>query len=261
MRDVLQEIVAHKRQEVAAAKEQLPPRSLYAKVEQALSMPCRSMSRALAESPSGIIAEFKRRSPSKGWIKEEGRPDVIPPAYAQGGAAALSILTDSVYFGGSLDFIRIARPMVDIPVMRKEFVIDEYQLFEARLAGADAVLLIAACLSRQECATLAATARELGMEVLLELHGEGELDYAAIEVPMLGVNNRNLGSFVTDVRHSFSMIGRLPSDRVLVSESGLSNPATVRELRQAGYRGFLMGEQFMKHADPGEALKEFIGQL
>jgi indole-3-glycerol phosphate synthase len=220
------------------------------------------MSQALTASDSGIIAEFKRKSPSKGWIKEEGRADIIPLSYQQNGAAALSILTDEQYFGGNDEFIKTARHVgVQIPILYKNFVIDEYQLFQARLCGASAVLLIAADLSVQQCSALLKTAHDLGLEVLLEMHLEKELDYVALEPDMCGINNRNLGSFVTDVQNSFRLAELLPKDAVKVSESGISNPDTVKALRQAGFRGFLIGENFMKTADPGTALHEFINQL
>ena len=260
MKDILEEIVAHKRIEVAEQKEQTPPRKLYAEVERMMAegVTKRSLSQALAQDDYGIIAEFKRKSPSKGWIKEDGKPEVIPPSYEKAGAAALSILTDEKYFGGSLDFIKKARPLVNLPILRKDFIIDEYQLFQARHIGADAVLLIAADLNKQEVRSLTALAHELGHEVLLELHAEHELDYAEIDVDAVGVNNRNLGTFVTDVQNSFRLAARLPQDKVLVSESGISNPDTIRLLREAGYRGFLIGETFMKTDDPGQALHQFI---
>ena len=262
MKDILQEIVAHKRVEVEEAKRRVAPSVLYRQVEEMLPTSMPSMKEALRQSPTGIIAEFKRKSPSKGWIKEEGRADVIPLSYQQQGAAALSILTDEKYFGGCDDFIRTARRSgVTIPVLYKNFVVDEYQLFQARLCGASAVLLIAADLSLKECTTLLRTAHELGMEVLLEMHAESELDYAALGPDMCGINNRNLGSFVTEVENSFRLADRLPKDAVKVSESGISNPATVKALREVGFRGFLMGEHFMKTADPGKALNDFINQL
>lgn len=261
--DILEEIVAHKRIEVAEQKEQVSPRQLYAEVEQMMAegVTKRNLSQSLAQDDCGIIAEFKRKSPSRGWIKEEGKPEVIPSAYEKAGAAALSILTDEKYFGGCMEFVRKARPLVNRPILRKDFIIDEYQLFQARQIGADAVLLIAADLTKEEVRSLTATAHELQLEVLLELHAEHELDYADIPVDALGVNNRNLGSFITDVQNSFRLAARLPQDRVLVSESGISNPDTIRMLRQAGYRGFLIGETFMKTSDPGKALKAFIAQL
>ena len=245
MQDILKEIVAHKHLEL----ERLCAKKA-------------SLREALLQSESGIIAEFKRKSPSKGWIKEEGRADIIPLSYQQNGAAALSILTDEHYFGGSDDFIRTARQSgVTLPILYKNFVIDEAQLYAAALCGASAVLLIAACLSKQECKRLLEKAHELGLEVLLEMHSEPELEYADLGPDLCGINNRNLGSFVTDVENSFRLAELLPRDAVKVSESGISNPDTVRELRQAGFRGFLIGENFMKTVDPGQALNEFISKL
>jgi indole-3-glycerol phosphate synthase len=245
MQDILKEIVAHKQLEL----EQLCAKKA-------------SLREALLQSESGIIAEFKRKSPSKGWIKEEGRADIIPLSYQQNGAAALSILTDEHYFGGSDDFIRTARQSgVTLPILYKNFVIDEAQLYAAALCGASAVLLIAACLSKQECKHLLDKAHDLGLEVLLEMHSEPELEYADLNPDLCGINNRNLGSFVTDVENSFRLAELLPKDAVKVSESGISNPDTVRALRQAGFRGFLIGENFMKTADPGQALNEFISKL
>ena len=268
--DILQDIIAHKHIEIERLRAKKP-----------------SLRQALLQSPTGIIAEFKRRSPSKGWIKEDGRPDVIPLAYQQNGAAALSILTDEHYFGGSDDFIRQARASgVTLPILYKNFVIDESQLYAAALCGASAVLLIAACLSVQQCAALLAKAHDLGLEVLLEIHSEEELEYAALGPDLCGINNRHLGSFLTDVETSFRLADRLrtvcsesfssvcsesfssvccdavatPSP-LLVSESGISDPAVVRDLRTAGFRGFLIGETFMKTSDPGLALSDFLSQL
>lgn len=260
--DILEEIVANKRLEVKRFKQELSEREIHRRVEAILDFGVASMSQALTASDTGIIAEFKRRSPSKGWIKEEGRADVIPLSYQQNGASALSILADEKYFGGCDDFIRTARHSgVKIPVLYKNFVIDEYQLFQARLCGASAVLLIAADLSLSECKSLLNTAHQLGMEVLLEMHSNQELEYAGLEPDMCGINNRNLGSFVTDVENSFRLAELLPKDAVKVSESGISNPDTVRALRAAGFRGFLIGETFMKTPDPGRALREFIDEI
>ena len=245
MKDILEQIIAHKREEI----EQL-----------CASKP--SLREALLQSDTGIIAEFKRRSPSKGWIKEEGRADIIPLSYQQNGAAALSILTDEHYFGGSDEYIRQARKSgVTLPVLYKNFVIDEAQLYAAALCGASAILLIAACLSKQDCKRLIDKAHQLGMEVLLEMHSEQELEYAELYPDLCGINNRNLGSFVTDVDNSFRLAELLPHDAIKVSESGISNPDTVRLLRQAGYSGFLIGETFMKTSNPGDALADFISKL
>ena len=260
--DILQEIVAHKRIEVERFKQQLSEQEIHRRVEAILDFSVPSMSKALTASESGIIAEFKRRSPSKGWIKEEGKADEIPLSYQEHGAAALSILTDEQYFGGKDDFIRIARHAgVHIPILYKNFIIDEYQLFQARLCGASAVLLIAADLSKEECRSLLSTAHGLGLEVLLEMHSEEELEYVEMEPDMCGINNRNLGTFITDVQNSFRLAELLPKDSVKVSESGISNPDTVKALRLAGFRGFLIGETFMKTSDPGKALKDFISKL
>ena len=262
MQDILQEIVANKRVEVEAAKLAVAPAVLHKQVEAILDFSVASMKNALTASDSGIIAEFKRKSPSKGWIKEEGLPDIIPLNYQKNGAAALSILTDQKYFGGCDDFIRTARHSgVNIPILYKNFVIDEYQLFQARLFGASAVLLIAADLTIAECKSLLNTAHQLGLEVLLEMHSNKELEYAGLEPDIYGINNRNLGSFVTDVENSFRLAELLPKDAVKVSESGISNPDTVKALREVGFRGFLIGENFMKTADPGSALREFIEKL
>ncbi len=240
--DILQDIVAYKRTEIKSMVAKKP-----------------SMRAALLASDTGIIAEFKRRSPSKGWIKEEGRADIIPLSYQQNGAAALSILTDKKYFGGHDDFIRTARQSgVTIPVLYKNFVVSELQLYEALLCGASAVLLIAACLTKSQCKALLTKAHELGLEVLLEMHSEAELEYAEMEPDLCGINNRNLGSFVTDIENSYRLAELLPQDAVKVSESGISQPQTIRELRQAGFQGFLIGETFMKTSDPGQALADFI---
>ena len=261
--DILQEIVAWKRIEVEHEKALMPPARLYAQVEQIMQQQTsvRSMSQRLRQSDSGIISEFKRKSPSKGWIHQDAHPEDVVTAYERGGACAASILTDGKYFGGCMDFVRAVRPLVDLPLLRKEFIIDEYQLFQAKAIGADAVLLIAADLTKATCAQLVHTAHQLQLEVLLELHGEDELDYACCEADMLGVNNRHLGTFVTDIHHSFAMADRLPKGPVWVSESGIGEPQTVAHLREAGYRGFLMGEHFMRHPDPGAALKQFVTQV
>ena len=276
--DILGEIIKTKRQELAAlagyAKEHAGEGCLAENPADraAGTTGKRSLRKALAESATGIIAEFKRKSPSKGWIHADVQPEQVVPVYAANGAAALSILTDEQYFGGSLDFIRRVRPLVDIPILRKDFIIDPVQLVQAAEAGADAVLLIAACLSREDCAALTAEAHRLGLEVLLEIHSAEELDYITPEVDVVGVNNRHLGSFVTDVRTSFDLAPLLREIRrsepandydhpLFISESGISSPETVRQLREAGFRGFLMGETFMKEPDPGAALATFIQAL
>lgn len=275
--DILSEIIAHKRTEVELQKQSVSPEQLREQVQKLMgssSVPRHSMRQVLASSPTGIIAEFKRRSPSKGWIYETAKAEEIPAAYETAGASALSILTDEKFFGGSLRDISTARPLVDIPILRKDFIIDEYQLLQARIVGADAVLLIAACLTQKECTTLTTQAHALGLEVLLEIHNPSELPYINKEVDMLGVNNRNLGTFVTDVKNSFRIARQLQqaigskkgaSDvrnmPILVSESGISHPETIRSLRAAGFRGFLIGEAFMKTDRPGDTLKDFISPI
>ncbi|MCD8202967.1 MAG: indole-3-glycerol phosphate synthase TrpC [Prevotella sp.] len=260
MRDILDEIVAHKRVEVARQKEDVPPRVLYARVEKIMEsgLESHSMRKSLADSPYGIIAEFKRKSPSKGWIHADTTPMDVVPFYARNGASALSILTDEEYFGGCMDYVRQVRPQVSIPILRKDFIVDEYQLFQAKEIGADAVLLIAADLTKEECAQLNKTAHELKLEVLLEIHSPNEIDYVTPDVDMVGVNNRNLGTFHTDVQNSFNLAHLLPEEKLKVSESGISNPAIISSLREVGFRGFLIGECFMKETDPGKALSDFI---
>ena len=262
--DILEEIVARKRVDLQQMKAQLTERTIHQEVELLMQqgIAVQSMSNALKGSPTGIIAEFKRRSPSKGWIKENADSAQIPLGYQQAGASALSILTDTPYFGGDdSDILKARNSGVTLPILYKNFVIDEYQLVQARLCGASAVLLIAACLSIDTCARLLAKAHDLGLEVLLEMHDERDLDYAALEPDMCGCTNRNLGTFVTDVHNSFAMAARLPAQAVKVSESGIGSPATVRRLRAAGYDGFLVGEQLMKQSNPGQALQQFIDAL
>ena len=256
MKDILSEIIANKRFEVDLQKQAISIEQLQEGISE--SPTPRSMKQALASSTSGIIAEFKRRSPSKGWIQEEVRPEEIVPSYAAAGASALFILTDEKFFGGSLKDIRAARPLVEIPILRKDFIIDEYQLYQAKIVGADAVLLIAAALEPEKCNELAEKAHELGLEVLLEIHSSEELAYINKGIDMVGINNRNLGTFFTDVENSFRLVGQLPQDSVLVSESGISDPEIVKRLRAAGFRGFLIGETFMKTQRPGETLQSFL---
>lgn len=259
MKDVLEEIIAYKILEVARQKQVVSIAEMEKRCfEEASAL---SMSKSLLASSSGIISEFKRRSPSKGWIKECADASVIPADYGKNGASAISILTDSHFFGGSLDDILTARHSVNVPILRKDFIIDEYQIYQAKSAGANAILLIAAALPLGECKELAAKARELGLEVLLEIHSRDEIKYISDNVDMIGVNNRNLGTFHTDVGNSFRLIEYLPKDRVLVSESGISDAEIVKSLRSVGYRGFLIGENFMTTDSPGESLKQFISRL
>ena len=201
------------------------------------------------------------------WLHEDAKVEAVVPAYETGGASACSVLTDGEFFGGTLEDLKQARRLVRLPLLRKDFVVDEYQLYQARAAGAAAVLLIAAVLSPDECRRFARTAHELELEVLLEVHTPSELSRLNGYVDMLGVNNRDLGTFHTDVENSFRMADLLRhevgggSGPLPVSESGISDPETVVRLREAGFRGFLMGEAFMKSGDPGRALAEFIARL
>lgn len=261
--DILEEIVTHKRVEIDERKRFVPLQQFTGTIQQMMDegKPA-SMSEALTSSATGIIAEFKRKSPSKGWIHRDVKPQEVTPLYQSNGASSLSILTDTQYFGGYDEYIQQARQAgVTIPILYKNFIIDEYQLFQARFCGASAVLLIAACLTKDECKHLQHLAHELGMETLLEMHNDRDFDYASLEPDMYGINNRNLGTFTTDVNNSFRLAGRLPQGACLVSESGISHPDTVKELREVGFRGFLIGERFMREADPGAALKQFIEEL
>lgn len=254
MTDILQQIVAYKRREVAA-KAFL---GLYRGMEDGVRHTPLSMSRRIAESSTGIIAEFKRRSPSKGEIHPMVMAGSVVAGYERAGAAACSVLTDTPYFGGSLADLADARREVSLPLLRKEFIIDERQILEVRRYGADAVLLIASVLTAREIERFTLTAHHAGLEVLLELHSISELDKVADGVDMVGVNNRDLTTFEVDIDESMSMAAQLPRGMVKVAESGLTSMAQIRALRTAGYQGFLMGERFMRHADPAAALKDFI---
>jgi indole-3-glycerol phosphate synthase len=260
--DILEEIVAHKKVELERMKQAVPAKQLYARVEQIADTEVASMSEAIMKSASGIIAEFKRKSPSLGWIHEKAKAEDVAKKYEENGAAAVSILTDEEYFGGSDEFIVNARKAgVKLPILYKNFVIDEYQLFQARLSGASAVLLIAADLRKDECKALLNTAHELNLEVLLEMHNENDLKYIDLEPDMYGINNRNLGTFITDVSNSVELVKYLPKEACKISESGIKDAETVNTLRLIGYNGFLIGENFMKKNDPGKALKEFIDKI
>jgi indole-3-glycerol phosphate synthase len=262
--DILETIVANKRIEVAHQKQAVSLELMLSLGAKFLNGNVHSMRKALERSQTGIIAEFKRRSPSKGWLHPNAKVENILPAYEQGGASACSILTDSEFFGGSFGDLRRARSLVKLPLLRKDFIIDEYQVYQARVLGADVVLLIAAILTEEECGTFALTAHQLGLEVLLEIHSEEELSCFNENVDMIGVNNRHLGTFHTDTENSFRLIERMKAEAgegseapLFVSESGISDPEVIKELRKAGFRGFLIGETFMKTENPGETLDEF----
>ncbi|MBS1565055.1 MAG: indole-3-glycerol phosphate synthase TrpC [Bacteroidetes bacterium] len=214
----------------------------------------------LDETRTGIIAEFKRRSPSKGVINGTADVAAVTKAYADNGASALSVLTDEKFFGGCTADLMKARAN-NIPILRKDFVIDEYQIEEARAMGADAILLIAACLTAQEVQRLAQYARKLELEVLLELHGEEELGHICPETEIVGINNRNLKTFTVDIERSLEMARRIPENKIKIAESGISSPDMIRLFRDNGFKGFLVGENFMKEPDPGAAFKTFVESL
>ena len=256
---ILDKIIESKRAEVVSRKISTP---LSALVNAPLyGRKCLSMKESLLNSESGIISEFKRKSPSLGWINEEADVVEVAAGYSAAGASGISILTDSEFFGGSPLDIMAARQFVACPVLRKDFMIDEYQLYEAKAMGADVVLLIAAALTVKQTLELASKAHELGLEVLLEVHNEQELGHANDFVDMLGVNNRNLKTFEQSIQTSFDLAALIPDQFVKVSESGISKIETVRELRAVGYKGFLMGENFMKEENPASALVNFISSL
>jgi len=262
MATILEEITARKRHDLTLLKEQYPVRKLYRRVEKMMDNEVHySLPKALLKSKTGIIAEFKRKSPSLGWIHEDARPEDIVTQYANNGATALSILTDEPYFGGQSKDLSAIRELVNIPILRKDFTVDEYQLFEAKTLGADAILLIAACLDKNECRQLTNIARELNLDVLLEIHEERELDYLTDHVSVVGVNNRNLHLFKTDLTTSFRLSTFIPEAFVKISESGLKKAEDIRLLRAAGYNGFLIGGRLMKTEDPAVALDQLIKEL
>lgn len=255
----LEKIVANKRIEIEELKKKISINEL--KQSHYYNRTCYSLKANLLSSHSGIISEFKRKSPSKGFIKEGAKVSDIVPFYQQSGASGLSILADKDFFAGSPEDIKTARPMVTIPILYKEFIVDEFQIHLAKSCGADVVLLIAAVLSPKEVLQLTQVAHSLGMEVLLELHSEDELAHICPDTDLVGINNRNLKTFVVDLKASIDLCHKIPDTYVKISESGISNPQTVKELRAEGFRGFLMGENFMKTENPAETLKNFIAAL
>ncbi len=210
---------------------------------------------------SGIIAEFKRKSPSKGVINDRVDLLEVTKGYQDAGASAVSILTDEYFFGGDDQDVVRAREVLDIPILRKEFIIDEYQVHEAKALGADLILLIAACLTKEEVVRFSTVARSLGLEVLLELHDEDELGHVCETIDLVGINNRSLKTFDVNIARSLRMAGQLPKDKLKVAESGIDDPAQVKLFRENGYSAFLIGENFMKTNDPGIALQEFRNQI
>ncbi|MCB0657190.1 MAG: indole-3-glycerol phosphate synthase TrpC [Saprospiraceae bacterium] len=260
MSDILDKIVAQKRKEVARNKT-LYPEALLEKTIY-FETPTVSLAKYLLRpDKSGIIAEFKRKSPSKGFINPYAQVEEVSIGYMQAGASALSVLTDQEFFGGSNADLTTARNFNFCPILRKDFTIDPYQIIEAKSIGADAILLIAEVLSMDEVKDLAGRAKSLGLEVLLEMHGEEQLDKICDEIDVVGINNRNLKTFVTSIESSENLYPLLPREKVKISESGISDPQTVGHLRTVGYQGFLIGEQFMKHPEPAKACNRFIQQI
>ena len=259
MSTILDNIIADKINEVSERKN-------LCSIKQLEQMPgfertCISLRNNLLQSPTGIIAEFKRKSPSLGWIHEHADVCNITSGYSHAGASGISILTDLPYFGGTPTDLISARQGISCAVLRKDFIIDEYQVFEAKAMGADVILLIAAALTPDKTKNLARQAKDLGLEVLLEVHNREELDCVNEFVDLLGVNNRNLKTFEVDINISKELAEFIPKEFIKISESGISNPQTVIELKSFGYQGFLMGENFMKEQNPADALKRFICPL
>jgi indole-3-glycerol phosphate synthase len=257
---ILDEILAVKRSEVADAKGRVPPAELARRA--AAQPPPRGFRRALLAGGPGprVIAELKRRSPSKGEIRRDFDAAAIARAYEAAGAAALSVLTDERFFGGSLAVLETVRKATRLPLLRKDFVIDAYQIDEARAAGADAVLLIAAVLAAEELGRLRAHALGLGLDVLVEVHDEAELDAAkGAGADLIGINNRDLRTFVTDLGVTERLARRVPQGALVVAESGIFGPEDVARLERAGAAAFLVGESLMREADPGHALRRLLG--
>jgi indole-3-glycerol phosphate synthase len=256
---ILDKIIADKKTEVANRKKLVTLDVL--RTAPYFNRKCISLKDRLTSSSSGVIAEFKRKSPSKGWIHEEADVVDVASGYDEAGAAGISVLTDSKYFGGISEDLTAARPYVHCPILRKDFMIDVYQLFEAKAMGADVILLIAAALTVGDTLELARQAKALSLEVLLEIHNKEELVYINDFVDMVGVNNRNLKTFEVSTDVSFELAGLIPDKFVKISESGISSPETVNMLKVSGYQGFLMGENFMKELNPAESLRTFIERL
>ena len=263
MSDILNKINAVKREEVAAAKARRSLVSLRAEAEADRST--RGFERALrakiAAGKSAVIAEIKKASPSKGVIRADFRPAEIARSYETHGAACLSVLTDEPFFQGHADYLRQARAAVALPVLRKDFMVDEYQVYDARAMGADCILLIAASLEDAQMADLEACALALGMDVLVEVHDGAELDRALrLKTPLLGINNRNLRTFEVALDTTLGLLTKVPADKLLVTESGILGRADVQRMRDAQVNAFLVGEAFMRADDPGAALAELFGQ-
>ena len=257
MSDILNRIVAVKRDEVPAARALRPEPALQALVAQqdAPRGFANALRSKLAAGQPAVIAEIKKASPSKGVIREHFVPAEIAATYARNGAACLSVLTDVQFFQGHADYLRQARAACPLPVLRKDFMVDPYQVLEARAMGADCILLIAACLSDMQMAELEACAAELGLDVLVEVHDGDELDRALrLATPLVGINNRNLRTFEVSLDTTLGLQHRVPADRLLITESAIVNRADVQRMRAAGVHAFLVGEAFMRAPDPGQAL-------
>lgn len=257
MKDILQRIAATKRVEVEAARLCIPLEMMR---EGALqhTAPTRSLRRSIMSREFGIIAEFKRRSPSRGEIAPMASVSDTVTDYTRSGAAGCSILTDTPYFGGSITDLQVARTVTDLPLLRKEFIIDEYQIYQARIAGADAILLIASLLNGAQVRRFTSVAHQLGMEVLLELHGEDELQMVFSDIDLVGVNNRNLRDFSVEFAPSLTLIEKLPAGCVKIAESGIRNNEDMLRLHKAGFDGFLIGEAFMSTPSPGSTLSTYV---
>ena len=262
MSDILNQILAVKRQEVADAINRKPLAAMRQDAE--LRVNTRDFVGALrakvAAGKPAVIAEVKKASPSKGLLRADFIPADIAQSYAEGGAACLSVLTDRQFFQGSVDYLKQARASCGLPVLRKDFIIDAYQVYESRVMGADCILLIAACLDDAQMKHLEALAMSLGMAVLVEVHDAAELARALqLRTPLVGINNRNLKTFNVSLDTTLALRDKVPADRLLVTESGIATPQDVRRLRDAGINAFLVGEAFMRAEEPGEALAELFG--
>ena len=257
--NILDKIIEHKKVEVALAKERVTLEELMQ--YDFFTRPVFSLKQFLLDDTrTGIIAEFKRQSPSKGIINGNADVAAVTTAYALHGASCLSVLTDEYFFGGSFEDIRKAR-INNIPILRKDFMIDEYQVAEARAIGADVILLIAACLTPQRVKELAVYAKKLGMEVLLEIHSADELEHICDETEIVGVNNRDLKTFIVDINRSIELSKKIPADKIKIAESGIGDVETINIFKREGFKGFLIGENFMKQPDPAIAFATFVQQL
>jgi len=260
MSSILDQIVTDKRTEVALRKQLIPLKQLEQSV--LFQRGCPSLSKRLKESSSGLITEHKRRSPSKACINQDLNVQDVAVGYEAAAACGMSVLTDMKYFGGSLEDLLTARASCDMPLLRKEFIIDTYQIVEAKAYGADVILLIAAILSRNEILAFSTLAQSLGMEVLLEIHNEEELHKSVMpSLNMIGVNNRNLKTFEVSLETSKTLSALIPDEFVKISESGIRTVEDIKSLQPYGYKGFLIGESFMKTDNPGASAAAFIKQL